>query len=129
MKLKQVKVTESDIPSLNKEMITAWMCYSHFSVVPKNYQHILALVFAVKEINGNPSILPNVTLGFQIYDSYFNERMTLQGTLGLVSIRDRFVPNYRCNRQKNQMAVIGGLDFDISLHMSSILMIYNVPQV
>ncbi|KAG6539737.1 type-2 vomeronasal receptor [Crotalus adamanteus] len=98
-------------------------------VVPKNYQHILALVFAVKEINGNPNILPNVTLGFQIYDSYFNERMTLQGTLGLLSIRDRFIPNYRCNRKKNQMAVIGGLDFDTSLHMSSILMSYNMPQL
>uniref|UniRef100_A0A8C6XTN4 Receptor ligand binding region domain-containing protein n=1 Tax=Naja naja TaxID=35670 RepID=A0A8C6XTN4_NAJNA len=113
----------------NKEMITAWMCYSHSRVVPKNYQHILALVFAIKEINGNPNILPNVTLGFQIYDSYFNERMTNQATLGLLSIQNRFVPNYRCNMQKNLMAVIGGLDFDTSLHMSSILMIYNMPQI
>uniref|UniRef100_A0A8C6XQH5 Receptor ligand binding region domain-containing protein n=1 Tax=Naja naja TaxID=35670 RepID=A0A8C6XQH5_NAJNA len=97
VKLKKMK----DTP--NKEMITAWMCYSHSRVVPKNYQHILALVFAIKEINGNPNILPNVTLGFQIYDSYFNERMTNQATLGLLSIQNRFVPNYRCNMQKNLM--------------------------
>ncbi|KAG6539736.1 type-2 vomeronasal receptor [Crotalus adamanteus] len=125
-------LTSHLLSSLDYEAFTDHLPISqslNLLVVPKNYQHILALVFAVKEINGNPNILPNVTLGFQIYDSYFNERMTLQGTLGLLSIRDRFIPNYRCNRKKNQMAVIGGLDFDTSLHMSSILMSYNIPQL
>ncbi|XP_033024690.1 vomeronasal type-2 receptor 26-like [Lacerta agilis] len=94
-------------------------------VVPKNYQHILALAFAVKEINENSKILPNITLGFHIYDSYFNQRMTYLAALNLPST---LMSNYKCNTQRHLMAVIGGLDFDTSVYLADILGIYKIPQ-
>ncbi|XP_063158541.1 vomeronasal type-2 receptor 26-like [Candoia aspera] len=100
-----------------------------FIGVPKNYQHILALAFAVKEINENPQILPNLTLGFQIYDSYDNAQRTYQATMLLLSATERLVPNYLCNIQNNVISVIGGLDAQISLHVATILDIYKIPQL
>lgn len=103
--------------------------YSSCSVVTKFYQHILALVFAVQEISKNPKLLPNITIGFHIYDSYYDARITYRTTLGLLFQSRRFVPNYKCGRQGNLMGVIGGLDSDTSSHMSDILGLYKIPQV
>ncbi|XP_061447768.1 vomeronasal type-2 receptor 26-like [Rhineura floridana] len=98
-------------------------------VVIKNYQHILTFIFAVKEINENPTILPNVTLGFHIYDSYFNERLTYQNTLNLLFSLNGVVPNFKCDTQKNLIAAVGGLDSETSFYMATILGIYKIPQV
>ncbi|XP_042329701.1 vomeronasal type-2 receptor 26-like [Sceloporus undulatus] len=102
---------------------------SNFSVVINNYQHILAMAFAIKEINENSKILPNFTLGFWIYDSYFDAQRTYHTTLLLTSSMESFVPNYICDPQNNLIAVIGGLDPETSLHIATILDIYNIPQI
>nr|XP_034957565.1 extracellular calcium-sensing receptor-like [Zootoca vivipara] len=98
-------------------------------VVPKAYQHILALAFAVKEINGCSHILPNITLGFHIYDSYINARKTYLATLILLSKLEKCVPNYVCDIENNLTGVIGGIDSEISFYVATILDIYKIPQL
>ncbi|XP_061446515.1 vomeronasal type-2 receptor 26-like [Rhineura floridana] len=98
-------------------------------VVTKFYQHILALVFAIDEINENPKILPNVTLGFHIYDSYSDSRMTYRATLDLLFKSHQFVPNYKCGIHENVIGVIGGMSSDTSSHIADILGLYKIPQI
>ncbi|KAK9397355.1 type-2 vomeronasal receptor [Crotalus adamanteus] len=95
----------------------------------KNYQHVLSLIFAVKQINENPKILPNISIGFYIYDSYNNAKMSYQNTLKLLSAQKKNIPNYNCKKQTNLIAVIGGLDAKVSLHMATVLGIYKIPQI
>ncbi|XP_066486386.1 vomeronasal type-2 receptor 26-like [Tiliqua scincoides] len=99
------------------------------NVVPKNYQHILALAFAIKKINENPQLLPNVTLGFQIYDNYFTARSTYHATMLLLSKLERFIPNYICEFQHDLIAIIGGLDAQTSLYVATFFDIYKIPQL
>ncbi|XP_054850266.1 vomeronasal type-2 receptor 26-like [Eublepharis macularius] len=99
------------------------------SSAPKFYQNVLALAFAINEINQNPKLLPNVTLGFLIYDSYSDARMAYRTTLDLLFKSDKFLPNYKCSNHKTLMGVIGGLSSDTSSHMSEILTLYKVPQI
>nr|XP_028560340.1 vomeronasal type-2 receptor 26-like [Podarcis muralis] len=98
-------------------------------VLTKNYQHVLALAFAVKQINENSHLLPNVTLGFHIYDTTFNTKQTYHATLKLLSTSRRLIPNYKCDTWNNLVAVIGGLESETSLHIATIIQIYNIPQV
>ncbi|XP_039201787.1 vomeronasal type-2 receptor 26-like [Crotalus tigris] len=100
-----------------------------FIPVAKNYQHILAMAFAIKEINENLQILPNLTLGFHIYDSYDNAQRTYQATMLFLSSVERLIPNYSCNIHNNLVSVVGGLDAEISLHVSTMLDIYKIPQL
>ncbi|XP_062992887.1 vomeronasal type-2 receptor 26-like [Elgaria multicarinata webbii] len=110
---------EEPPPDLTEELV----------IMPKNYQHLVAFAFAVKEINENPQILPNLTLGFRIYDSYDNARRTYHATMLLLSLVERLVPNYICDTRNNLIAVVGGLDSEISLHIANILDIYKIPQL
>ncbi|XP_015281607.1 PREDICTED: vomeronasal type-2 receptor 26-like [Gekko japonicus] len=87
------------------------------------------MAFAVKEINDNLRILPNVTVGFHIWDSYFNARETYRATVELLSTKNRLLPNYNCDFQNNMIAVIGGLEAETSLYIASVLAIYNIPQL
>ncbi|XP_053216252.1 vomeronasal type-2 receptor 26-like [Podarcis raffonei] len=97
--------------------------------LPKNYQHVLSLVFAVNEVNQNPNILSNITLGFQIYDSYCEAKMTYRNTLNLISHHRKTIPNYKCGVEQKLVAAIGGLDSETSSHMASILELYKILQI
>ncbi|XP_058038415.1 vomeronasal type-2 receptor 26-like [Ahaetulla prasina] len=100
-----------------------------FFSVTQAYQHVVALVFAVKEINENAQILTNVTLGFKIYNTYYNARYTYAATMELLSTPSRFIPNYKCDLQNHLMAVIGGPNSYEVQYMASILTNYKIAQL
>uniref|UniRef100_A0A670YXY2 G-protein coupled receptors family 3 profile domain-containing protein n=1 Tax=Pseudonaja textilis TaxID=8673 RepID=A0A670YXY2_PSETE len=97
--------------------------------LPKYYQNIVALVFAVKKINKNPEILPNITLGFNIYDSHFSAQKTYHATMLLIYSMKNFFPNYICGIQNHLTSVIGGLDTKTSIDIANLLDIYKTPQL
>nr|XP_006111379.1 vomeronasal type-2 receptor 26-like [Pelodiscus sinensis] len=101
----------------------------YFMLVPKNYQHVLALVFAIDQINRDPALLPNITLGFRIYESFFSPRKTYESAFTLLSTRAIMIPNYKCDRKDQLAAVIGGLGAETSLQMATVLGLYKIPQI
>ncbi|KAF7237989.1 hypothetical protein EYD10_15326 [Varanus komodoensis] len=97
--------------------------------VPKNYQHVLALAFAVKEINENPHILPNISLGFHILNSYYTAKMTFKTTLNLLSTQNKHVPNYKCHDQTVLIAITGGCLSEISANVAILSAVWKIPQM
>ncbi|XP_061447561.1 vomeronasal type-2 receptor 26-like [Rhineura floridana] len=98
-------------------------------LMPKNYQHVLAFLFAIQEINQNNSLLPNTTLRSDIHDNAFHSMLTYWATLDLLFLEHRAPFNYNCGREKKLMATIGGLTSQSSIQMANILNTYKIPQL
>ncbi|XP_062993102.1 vomeronasal type-2 receptor 26-like [Elgaria multicarinata webbii] len=102
---------------------------SDHMIMTQLYQHIVALAFAIKEINENTQILPNVSLGFHIYNGHFSARGTYLASLELLSRKGRFILNYKCDVENMPVAVIGGPNYEFCFHMATVLSMYKMPQL
>ncbi|KAM4694464.1 vomeronasal type-2 receptor 26-like [Discoglossus pictus] len=92
------------------------------------FRHISAFVFAVEEINKQPDLLPNITLGFQIYDTCLLESQAIESTLTILTGQEKIIPNYSCN-VKNTVAAFIGHHISSSTFCTAILTgLHSYPQ-
>ncbi|XP_044132792.1 extracellular calcium-sensing receptor-like [Bufo gargarizans] len=95
----------------------------------ESYQQLQAMMFAVEEINKDPNILPNVTLGFQAYDSCDALHLDLGSSLQVLTGINAAIPNYRCTLEVPFTAVIGPAVSTHSILIAHILGLYRYPQI
>uniref|UniRef100_A0A670JM39 Receptor ligand binding region domain-containing protein n=1 Tax=Podarcis muralis TaxID=64176 RepID=A0A670JM39_PODMU len=100
-----------------------------FRPLLKRFQHVFAIVFAIDEINKNPKLLPNVTLGFHIYDNFNLQMMSYDTILSLLSSQKESFPNFKCGKKPQISAIVGGLTSDTSMQIANVLGLYKIPQV
>ncbi|XP_030053531.1 extracellular calcium-sensing receptor [Microcaecilia unicolor] len=93
------------------------------------FQYMQAMVFALEEINQNASLLPNVTLGFWIYDSCDSQTRSLQGTMWQLTRHKTPIPNYTCRGTSPLAVVIGDSKSFMSIPMAQLLGVYKHAQI
>ncbi|XP_061448062.1 vomeronasal type-2 receptor 26-like [Rhineura floridana] len=104
-------------------------CSSAARVVVQNYQHALSMIFAIDEVNKNARFLPNVTLGYKIYDNLFDSMGTYETITDLLFTGQRDGFNYDSVSKKDALSVIGGLTEEYAIQMANVLNIYKIPQL
>ncbi|XP_012891905.1 PREDICTED: vomeronasal type-2 receptor 116-like [Dipodomys ordii] len=93
----------------------------------KYYQLVLALAFVVEEINKNPNLLHNMTLGFDIYSADFRAWSAFENPFIWLSGQKK-IPNYTCIGERNFVAVLAGTSGMTSVQIGTLLELYRFPQ-
>ncbi|XP_018086419.2 extracellular calcium-sensing receptor [Xenopus laevis] len=87
------------------------------------------MVHTIMEINASDDLLPNITLGFKLFDSCYNEIRSLMGAEWILSGKENVVPNFNCNKDIMPLAIIGDLPSKASIPIARILGLYRYPQI
>ena len=88
----------------------------------------MTMAFVIAEINRNPSLLPNVTLGYSIYDNCIPFG-GIPAALTLISGREKvFELNESCAGSPPVLGILCG-GGTISVEISRILGLFRVPMV
>lgn len=104
------------------------MIIYHSSMLNEDYYNFLAFVFALDEINKNSELLPNISFGYHVYDSYVDSIRIIQNVFKLFSKSKDPVLNYNCEKSV-LVGIIEGLTPTFSIQVANILQIYKYPQV
>ncbi|XP_063797634.1 extracellular calcium-sensing receptor-like [Pseudophryne corroboree] len=66
------------------------------------------MLFAIEEINSNPLLMPNVTLGYEVYDSCYSDAAAVDSVISYLSGKQSRVPNYGCRSTHPKLSVVVG---------------------
>lgn len=90
----------------------------------------MTMVFAIEEINKNLNLLPNVTLGYSLYDNCGALVVALSGALSLASGQEeQFLLQENCSGIPPVLGLVGDHYSTFSIAISSVLSLYNIPIV
>ncbi|XP_078504225.1 vomeronasal type-2 receptor 26-like [Lissotriton helveticus] len=91
----------------------------------------MAFIFAIEEINNNKAILPNITLGFHIYDPCIMVIAASESLLRIMTghVNENMVPNYSCRRRGKVEAIVGHLLSSSTYTIAGLTSVYRLPQI
>uniref|UniRef100_A0A1B8Y6W0 G-protein coupled receptors family 3 profile domain-containing protein n=2 Tax=Xenopus tropicalis TaxID=8364 RepID=A0A1B8Y6W0_XENTR len=94
-----------------------------------NIKYLLDFRFAVEQTNKDPARLPNLTLGYHIYNSCGDPRKAVKSVLQILSGTREPVPNYSCVGKRNIAGFIGDLTSETTVPIAQILTLYGYSQI
>ncbi|XP_035240481.1 extracellular calcium-sensing receptor-like isoform X5 [Anguilla anguilla] len=116
-------------PSLDFTQRAALLQCQNFYL--RGYRWLQTMIFAVEEINRNPQLLPNLTLGYALADTCLADKTTISAALGLVTGKDPVVnpSSSRCGRTPKVPVIVGDARSSTSIMIADTLGVFNIPMV
>ncbi|CAJ1065284.1 extracellular calcium-sensing receptor-like [Xyrichtys novacula] len=94
------------------------------------FRHAMTMAFAIHEINENPNLLPNVTLGYSLYDNCGALVVGFSGGLSLVSGREeQYVFEENCSGTPPVLGIVGDYASTFTIATSTVIGLYKIPIV
>nr|XP_046245299.1 extracellular calcium-sensing receptor-like [Scatophagus argus] len=97
---------------------------------PPGFRHAMTMAFAIDEINKNSNLLPNVTLGYNLYDNCATLGIGFSAALSLASGREeQFVLQENCLGTPPVIGIVGDPFSTFSIAASNVLGLFKLPIV
>ncbi|KAM9359522.1 extracellular calcium-sensing receptor-like [Symphorus nematophorus] len=94
------------------------------------FRHAHTMAFAINEINRNANLLPNVTLGYSLYDNCATLGIAFRASLSLGSGQeDEFLLDKTCVGPPPVLGIVGDSYSTFTIAMSSVIGLYKLPIV
>ncbi|XP_069329162.1 vomeronasal type-2 receptor 1-like [Eulemur rufifrons] len=95
----------------------------------RGFRWMKTMIHTIKEINERKDILPNITLGYQIFDTCFTISKSVEAALVFLTGQEENKPNFRNSTGAFLAGIVGAGGSSLSVAASRILGLYYVPQV
>ncbi|KAL1256557.1 hypothetical protein QQF64_012102 [Cirrhinus molitorella] len=86
------------------------------------------MIFAIEEINRSESLLPNVSIGYRIYDTCGSRLSTMSAVMGLMN-GQAFGAGYICNGESPLHAIIGESESSATVILSRTTGPFKIPVI
>ncbi|XP_053304211.1 vomeronasal type-2 receptor 26-like [Spea bombifrons] len=93
-----------------------------------HYKNILTFMNTIQDLN-EMGFLPNITLGYHLYDSCSDGIKAVKSILQILSGPGPIVPNYCCGKKANVAGIIGDHYSITTIPMAQILGMYRYTQI
>ncbi|XP_023443408.2 vomeronasal type-2 receptor 1-like [Dasypus novemcinctus] len=95
----------------------------------RGFRWLKTMIHTIKEINERKDILPNITLGYQIFDNCYTISKAMEASLVFLTGQEENKPNFRNSTGAYLAGIIGSGGSSLSVAASRLLGLYYLPQV
>uniref|UniRef100_A0A8C5NEW2 Extracellular calcium-sensing receptor-like n=1 Tax=Gouania willdenowi TaxID=441366 RepID=A0A8C5NEW2_GOUWI len=86
------------------------------------------MIFAITEINNNHTLLPNISIGYQIFDTCGSVLPSMQAVMGLMNGQEKTLGK-TCSGQSSAHFIIGASESSSTIVMLQISGIFQIPVI
>ncbi|XP_046720790.1 extracellular calcium-sensing receptor [Silurus meridionalis] len=93
----------------------------------REFRFVQTMIFAIDEIN-NSSLLPNISIGYKIFDSCGSTLASMRSTMGLINGQEHTAQE-TCSGQAAMQAIIGESESSSTIVMSRVTGPFKIPVI
>ncbi|XP_059841976.1 extracellular calcium-sensing receptor-like [Hypanus sabinus] len=105
------------------------MCTEQINFDLKEFHLAQTMIFAIEEINNSTKLLPNLTLGYKIYDGCRSEALSMKAVMALISLQDEDPSEATCKSSLRIPAVLADAGFVSTLAETLLTGPFGIPTV
>lgn len=93
----------------------------------REFRFVQTMIFAIEEIN-NSTLLPNISIGYRIFDSCGSTLASMRSTMALINGQD-LIAQETCSNSSAIQAIIGESESSSTIVMSRATGPFRIPVV